>query len=175
MNQLDYVLFLFKRKEPLSSIPIDRRRKVETQGAVRRQVLSSVNRQDVTTNSDVGSTDECSKVEFTKDEVLALLNERAKAGKFDTKVCLINVLSLLQRCSSFDPFTEIKVCSQGKIEQMTDIIRRLKVCVRWFQQGDETHVQEKEDLRSCLESAEKRCSDKGDFITFVLTYQCFVR
>ncbi|KAL0876860.1 hypothetical protein Bca101_026565 [Brassica carinata] len=121
------------RKEPLSSIPTDKRRKVETQGAVRRQVLSTVNRQDVTTNSDVGSTDECGKVYFTKDEVLALLNERAKAGKFDTK---------------------------GKIEQMTDIIRRLKVCVRWFQQEDETHVQEKEDLRSCLESAEKRCSDK---------------
>lgn len=83
--------FLFQRKEPLSSIPTDKRRKVETQGAVRRQVLSTVNRQDVTTNSDVGSTDECGKVYFTKDEVLALLNERAKAGKFDTKVCLINV------------------------------------------------------------------------------------
>ncbi|KAJ4902119.1 Kinesin-5 [Raphanus sativus] len=118
------------RKEPLSSIP--RRRKAETQGGVRRQVLSSVNRQeDVVTTA---NSDECSsKVDFTKDEVLALLNERSKAGKFDTK---------------------------GKIEQMTDIIRRLKVCVRWFQQGDETHVQEKEDLRSCLESAERRCSDK---------------
>ncbi|XP_018455092.2 kinesin-like protein KIN-14D isoform X1 [Raphanus sativus] len=122
--------YVFQRKEPLSSIP--RRRKAETQGGVRRQVLSSVNRQeDVVTTA---NSDECSsKVDFTKDEVLALLNERSKAGKFDTK---------------------------GKIEQMTDIIRRLKVCVRWFQQGDETHVQEKEDLRSCLESAERRCSDK---------------
>lgn len=76
-----------QRREPLSSIPIDRRRKVETQGGTaRRQAPSTVNRQDVTANSDVGSVEECSKVEFTKDEVLALLNERAKAGKFDTKV-----------------------------------------------------------------------------------------
>lgn len=50
-------------------------------------MLSTVNRQDVTANSDVGSTEDCSKIEFTKDEVFALLNERAKAGKFDTKVC----------------------------------------------------------------------------------------
>lgn len=72
---------MFKKKEALS------RRKAETQVTGRRQVLSTVNRQDVTANSDVGSTEECGKVEFTKDEVLALLNERAKAGKFDTKVC----------------------------------------------------------------------------------------
>lgn len=51
-------------------------------------MLSSVNRQeDVVTTA---NSDECSsKVDFTKDEVLALLNERSKAGKFDTKVCLI--------------------------------------------------------------------------------------
>jgi kinesin family protein C1 len=121
------------KKEALSSIPFDKRRK-ETQGTGRRQVLSTVNRQDA--NSDVGSTEECGKVEFTKDEVLALLNERAKAGKFDTK---------------------------GKIEQMTDIIKKLKVCVRWYQQVDETHVQDKENLSSSLQSAEKRYSDKGEF------------
>ncbi|XP_019090165.1 PREDICTED: kinesin-like protein KIN-14D [Camelina sativa] len=97
-------------------------------------VVSLLLRQDVTANSDVGSTDDCGgKVEFTKDEVLALLNERAKAAKFDTK---------------------------AKIEQMTDIIKKLKVCVRWFQQVEETHVQEKELLRSSLESAEQRYNDK---------------
>ncbi|XP_010422415.1 PREDICTED: kinesin-like protein KIN-14D [Camelina sativa] len=121
------------KKEALSSVPLERRRRLETQVTGRRQVLSTVNRQDVTANSDVGSTDECGKVEFTKDEVLALLNERAKAGKFDTK---------------------------AKIEQMTDIIKKLKFCVRWFQQVEETNVQEKENLRSSLESAEQRYNDK---------------
>jgi len=46
---------------------------------------------------------------------------------------------------------------------MTDIIKKLKVCVRWYQQVDETHVQDKENLSSSLQSAEKRYSDKGEF------------
>lgn len=79
-------LIPFQKKEGLGSIPFDKRRKVETQGTGRRQAFSAVNKQDITTNSDVGSTEDCGKVDFTKDEVLALLSERAKAGKFDTKV-----------------------------------------------------------------------------------------
>ncbi|CAN8246212.1 unnamed protein product [Cochlearia groenlandica] len=121
------------KKEGLSSVPFDKRRKVEAQGTGRRQVLSTVNRQDVTANSDVGSTEEPCKVDFTKDEVVALLNERVKAGKFDTK---------------------------AKIEQMTEIIKKLRVCLKWFQRVDETHVQEKDDLRSSLEAAEKRYIEK---------------
>ncbi|XP_010434203.1 PREDICTED: kinesin-like protein KIN-14C [Camelina sativa] len=121
------------KKEGLGSISFDKRRKVETQGTGRRQAFSAVNKQDITTTSDVGSIEECGKVDFTKDEVLALLSERAKAGKFDTK---------------------------AKIEQMTDIIKRLKVCVRWFQQVDETHVQEKENFKVSLESAEQKYNHK---------------
>ncbi|XP_010529372.1 PREDICTED: kinesin-like protein KIN-14C [Tarenaya hassleriana] len=121
------------KKEGISSIPFDKRRKLEMQGTSRRQVLSTVNRQDAAANSDLGTAEDCGKVEFTKDEVVALLNERPKASKFDSK---------------------------AKIEQMTDIIKRLKICVKWFQQVDETHVQEKENLRNSLESAEKRSSDR---------------
>ncbi|KAL1195170.1 Kinesin-like protein KIN-14C [Cardamine amara subsp. amara] len=121
------------KKEGFGSVPFDKRRKVETQGTGRRQAFSTVNKQDITMNSDVGSTEDCGKVEFTKDEVLALLSERAKAGKFDTK---------------------------AKIEQMTDIIKRLKVCVKWFQQVDEIHVQEKENLKVSLESAEQKYNHK---------------
>lgn len=54
---------------------------------------------------------------------------------------------------------------QAKIEQMTDIIKRLKVCVKWFQQVDETHVQEKENLRVSLESAEQKYNLKGYFLS----------
>jgi kinesin family protein C1 len=122
------------KKEGLGGISFDKRRKVETQGGTgRRQAFSAVNKQDVTMNSDVGSIEECGKVDFTKDEILALLSERAKAGKFDTK---------------------------AKIEQMTDIIKRLKVCVKWFQQADETHVQEKENLKVSLESSEQKYNHK---------------
>ncbi|XP_010538054.1 PREDICTED: kinesin-like protein KIN-14C isoform X2 [Tarenaya hassleriana] len=121
------------KKEGAASIPFDKRRKLEMQVAGRRQVLSTMNRQDISANSDVSSAEDRAKVEFTKDEVVALLNERPKASKFDSK---------------------------SKIEQMTDIIKRLKMCVKWFQQVEETHVQEKENLRTSLESAEKRCSDR---------------
>lgn len=54
---------------------------METQGTGRRQALSAVDKQDIAMNSDVGSAEECGKAEFTKDEVLALLNERANAAK----------------------------------------------------------------------------------------------
>ncbi|KAL0729617.1 hypothetical protein Bca4012_025710 [Brassica carinata] len=41
-----------------------------------------------TAKSDVGSVEECSKLEFTKDEVFALLSERAKAGSLILRVRL---------------------------------------------------------------------------------------
>ena len=43
---------------------------------------------------------------------------------------------------------------QKKIEQMTDLIKRLKLCVRWFKRIEEGYVQEKEKLRFELEAAE---------------------
>lgn len=51
-----------------------------------RQAFSEVNsRQDVTATSDVGSGEgsECGTVEFTKEEVEALLNEKLKGKKLD--------------------------------------------------------------------------------------------
>jgi hypothetical protein len=54
-----------------------------------RQAFSMVNnRQDVTAASDLGSAEgsDCGIVEFTKEEVDALLNEKLKGKKFDLKV-----------------------------------------------------------------------------------------
>jgi kinesin family protein C1 len=54
-----------------------------------RQAFSMVNnRQDVTAASDFGSAEgsDCGIVEFTKEEVDALLNEKLKGKKFDLKV-----------------------------------------------------------------------------------------
>ncbi|XP_058771670.1 kinesin-like protein KIN-14C isoform X1 [Vicia villosa] len=75
-----------------------------------------------------GSSDgsECSIVDFTDEEVDALLEERMKKGNpRDTK---------------------------KKMEQMVDLIKRLKQCVRWFKG-------KKEKLQADLESAEKKCVD----------------
>lgn len=45
-------------------------------------------RQEAAPTSDIGSTEgsECASVEFTKEEVEALLNEKLKVKKFDHKV-----------------------------------------------------------------------------------------
>ncbi|KAK7260189.1 hypothetical protein RIF29_26020 [Crotalaria pallida] len=86
--------------------------------------------------SDVGNNQgpKCNSViEFTKEDVEALLNEkRKKADLFDNK---------------------------KKQEQMADYIKRLKLCVRWYIKVEEGYVQEKEKLQSELESVEKKCSD----------------
>jgi len=47
------------------------------------------------------------------------------------------------------------------MEQMGDLIRRLKLCVRWFKKVEEGYVQEKEKLQTDLESAEKKCIETG--------------
>lgn len=55
-----------------------------------RQAFAVVNnRQDVPGASDMASTEgsDCGTIEFTKEEVEALLNEKPKGKKFDLKVC----------------------------------------------------------------------------------------
>lgn len=53
---------------------------------------------------------------------------------------------------------------QGKLEQMTEHIKRLKLCIKWFQQTEENHVVEKEKLQSVMESVEKKCMDTGNVL-----------
>lgn len=53
---------------------------------------------------------------------------------------------------------------------MTDLIKRLKLCVRWFKRIEEGYVQEKEKLRFELEAAEKKCTDTG---AFSLSFEIF--
>jgi kinesin family protein C1 len=61
---------------------------VSSRGRGRQAFTEVNNRQDVTATSDVGSGEgsECGTVEFTKEEVEALLNEKLKGKKFDLKV-----------------------------------------------------------------------------------------
>ncbi|KAM7264139.1 hypothetical protein ACFE04_001822 [Oxalis oulophora] len=102
-----------------------------------RQALTVVNRQDVTVTSDIGSTEgtETAPIDFTKEEVEALLNGKPKAKKFDLK---------------------------AKMEQMTDYNKRLKLCVKWFQREDEKHLLEEERLKTALAAAEKKATDYED-------------
>ncbi|KAK2990991.1 hypothetical protein RJ640_005473 [Escallonia rubra] len=123
----------------LDDRPLEKRQKVgtgrmmgSTTASRGRQALAVVNnRQDVAAGAgDLGGTEgsESGNVEFTKEEVETLLNERPKGKKFDLK---------------------------GKMEQMTDYIKKLKLCVKWFQIVEERHIEEKEKLRITLESTER--------------------
>ncbi|XP_030972026.1 kinesin-like protein KIN-14C isoform X1 [Quercus lobata] len=136
----------FTKKDGNEEVPLDKRRRI---GAGRmvgpplaasrgrgRQAFSEVNsRQDVMATSDVGSGEgsECGTVEFTKEEVEALLNEKLKGKKLDP----------------------LKV----KLDNAIDYIKRLKLCLKWFQQVEQNHVLEKEKLQSSIEAVEKKCTD----------------
>ncbi|KAG4986978.1 hypothetical protein JHK86_034669 [Glycine max] len=72
-------------------------------------------------------------IEFTREDVEALLNEKAKRkDRFNYK----------ERC-----------------ENMVDYIKRLKVCIRWFQDLEISYSLEQEKLKSSLELAQQKCTE----------------
>ena len=83
----------------MDEAPLDKRRKIGagrmlgTRGVGRgRQAFVSINnQQDLGSASEITGTEgpEGGSIEFTKEEVEALLNEKIRAKKFDTKVVLI--------------------------------------------------------------------------------------
>ncbi|CAH9083543.1 unnamed protein product [Cuscuta europaea] len=125
-------------------VSIDKRRKIgiskmpsSTVGVRRgRQAFAVVNG-----NADPPSTSgppssagsDCGVIEFSKEDVEAILAERPELkNKFNIKV---------------------------KCEQMIEYSKRLRQCIKWFQQLEGAHVAEQESLKSLLESAEKKCND----------------
>lgn len=82
-------------------------------------------------NSDCGSSG--GGVELTREDVEALLNERMKGkNKFDYK---------------------------GKCEQMTEYIKKLRVCIKWFQELEDNYQLEQEKLQNMLKSIERKCDE----------------
>ncbi|KAI3755848.1 hypothetical protein L1987_55657 [Smallanthus sonchifolius] len=101
-----------------------------------RQVLSVVNGgQDpvmrVRPASIAGS--DCGVIEFTREDVEALLNERIRPK---------NKFSLKEKC-----------------DVMTDYIKRLRMCIKWFQELEGDLLLEQEKHWKMLECAEKKCND----------------
>ncbi|KAL1206514.1 Kinesin-like protein KIN-14N [Cardamine amara subsp. amara] len=90
---------------------------------------------DLTPNSAPESTagSEYGPVEFTREDIEALLNERIKyKSKFNYK----------ERC-----------------ENMMDYIKRLRLCIRWFQELELDYAFEQEKLKNALALNEKHCAD----------------
>ncbi|XP_042066453.1 kinesin-like protein KIN-14N isoform X1 [Salvia splendens] len=74
---------------------------------------------------------DCGAIDFTKDDVDALLNEKLKKN--------LNY--------------------REKNDKMIDFIKRLKQCIKWFLQLEANYVEEQEKIRQLLELAEKKCND----------------
>lgn len=53
---------------------------------------------------------------------------------------------------------------QKKLEQMADLNKRLKLCIKWFQRVEEGILLEQEKLRTALEFTEKKCNDAGNLV-----------
>ncbi|KAI3741078.1 hypothetical protein L1987_58745 [Smallanthus sonchifolius] len=118
--------------------PVDKRRKIgtgrilsSTTSSRGRQALAPMNNQKevpVAPSETEGSESEV--IEFTKEEVDALLNEKFKGKKFDSK---------------------------GKQEWMNEYMKKLKVCIKWFQKSLQELAEEKNNLREMLDSSERKC------------------
>ncbi|PHU13068.1 hypothetical protein BC332_19998 [Capsicum chinense] len=125
-------------------IAVDKKRKIAnprmptaaTGGRPTRQAFAVVNAApDLAPASGPPSTagSDSPAFEFTKEDVEALLAEKLKTkNKFNTK---------------------------EKCDLMSEYIRRLKLCIKWFQQLEENNVTQQASLKSLLESAEKKCNE----------------
>ncbi|KAE8125657.1 hypothetical protein FH972_020436 [Carpinus fangiana] len=101
-----------------------------------RQAFSVVNGgQDLCPNSAPASNagSECGGIEFTREDVEALLNEKPKRkDRFNLK----------ERC-----------------DNMVEYIKKLKLCVKWFQELEGSYLFEQEKLLNMLDSAEQKCNE----------------
>lgn len=50
---------------------------------------------------------------------------------------------------------------QEKCDLLTEYIKRLKLCIKWFQELEASYVFEHEKLQNRLEKAELRCGETG--------------
>ncbi|KAF8075393.1 hypothetical protein N665_1097s0002 [Sinapis alba] len=104
-------------------------------GRIRSAFPAANGSKDLTSNSAPASTtgSEYGPVEFSREDVEALLNERIKyKSKFNYK----------ERC-----------------ENMMDYIKRLRLCIRWFQELELDYAFEQEKLKNALAMNEKHCAD----------------
>ena len=58
---------------------------------------------------------------------------------------------------------------------MMEYIKRLRLCIKWFQELEGEYAFEQEKLRNALELTERRCSEMGLnhlFTLFYMIYKC---
>ncbi|KAA8526931.1 hypothetical protein F0562_008840 [Nyssa sinensis] len=131
------------KKCSVDETSVDKRQKIgfakmvgPANGSRTRLAFSVVNGgQDLTAAGGPASNSgsECGGIEFTREDVEALLNEKMK-----TK----NKFNLKEKC-----------------DQMIEYIKKLRLCIRWFQELEGNYLLEQDKLKHLLELAERKCSD----------------
>ncbi|GJY58034.1 kinesin-like protein KIN-14C, partial [Tanacetum coccineum] len=130
-----------EKNRPADDAPSDKRRKLgsgrimaSTTSSRGRQALASVttNQKEVAAAPSEAQVPEDQIMEFTKEEVDALLNERFKGKKFDSK---------------------------GKQDWMTDYLKRLKTCIKWSQKSSEDLATDKDNLSNMLDSSKRNSAE----------------
>ncbi|KAL6529619.1 hypothetical protein OROGR_015242 [Orobanche gracilis] len=121
----------------IDKVSVDRRRKMPLNTGLKvRKAFSVINGgSDLPPTSvpPICSGSQSGVNEFTKEDVEALLNEKLKVkNKFNYK---------------------------EKSEQMSECIKKLKQCIKWFQQLEGNYVIGQEKLKNLLAVAEKRSTD----------------
>ncbi|KAI5642204.1 hypothetical protein M9H77_00282 [Catharanthus roseus] len=130
-------------KYTVDEVSVEKRRKIGVARMPPASISARANRQALAERNGGGDLppsgppsvagSDCGMIEFTRESVEALLSERSKNK---------NKFNLKERC-----------------DQMIDYIKRLKDCIKWFQQLEANYVSEHEKLKDLLEVAEKKCSD----------------
>ncbi|XP_047342641.1 kinesin-like protein KIN-14N [Impatiens glandulifera] len=127
-------------KPSLEEVSVDKRRKIgaaKTTGPVNvhktRQAFTVVNGgQDPPLSTSAASTagSDCDNVEFTQEEVEALLNEKMK--------------------------TKNRFNAKEKHDLMMEYIKKLRQCIKWYQKIEKGYLIEQEKLKESLQTAENK-------------------
>ncbi|XP_023758682.1 kinesin-like protein KIN-14C [Lactuca sativa] len=130
-----------QKTRAVDDAPLDKRRKIgtgrmmaSTTASRGRQALAPMsNQKDASIPAPVAPSEtevsECEDITFTKEEVIELLNDKFKGKKFDTKL---------------------------KQEWMTKHIKKLHDCIKWFQKSLDDLLEEKDNMRTMLNSSETK-------------------
>lgn len=71
----------------------------------------------------------------------------------------------------FLKFGTVVLFLQGNLELVSELNARLKVCIKWFQKRDESHVEEEGKLQIALDALEKKCTETGILCSFNVSFQ----
>ena len=59
-------------------------------------------------------------------------------------------------------FLEFVIFLQGRVEQMSDYIKMLRACIRWYMELEDGYLAEQEKLRGTLDAENRRHTELGN-------------